>query len=129
MFSRCLICCIELAIIMATALECPNLLIAPISNHCGCTRIATKELLAYICAALGFKCLVIAIGSAIHEFKECAIAIHRKEFVPFATPNHLNNVPAGATKDCFELLNNLSVTAHWTIEALQVAVNNKGEVI
>ena len=114
---------------MATALERPNLLIAPISNHCCCARIATKEVFAHICAAFGLKGLVIAISCAVHEFKQCALAIHRKEFIPLAAPDHLDNVPAGATKDSFQLLNNLSVTAHWTIETLQVAVNNKGEVI
>ena len=56
----------EFAIIMATALEAPNLLIAPICYESSGAWIATEEMLAHISATFGFKCLVIAIGRAIH---------------------------------------------------------------
>ena len=129
MLGCCLISGIELAVIMATTLERPDLFIAPISNH-GCGAwVTTKEVFAHILAALGLKCLVVTIGGAVHQFKKRAITILSKQLVPFASPNYLHDVPTSASKDGFQLLDDLAVTANRTIKTLQVAVNNKGEIV
>ena len=89
----------EFAVIVATALKTPDLLIAPASDkRCG-ARIATKEVFANIGAAFGFECLVITIGGAVHQINKCAFAIVSKEFIPFATPYDLDDVPARAPEN------------------------------
>ena len=56
----------EFAVIVATALKTPDLLIALASyQRCG-TRITAEEVFANIGAAFSFKCLVITIGGAVH---------------------------------------------------------------
>ena len=84
---------------MSAALKRPNLLIAPVGNH-GCSAwIATKEVLAHVCATFCFKCLVITISSAIHQINECTFGVLSKKFIPFATPDNLDDIPTGAAKD------------------------------
>ena len=42
---------------------------------------------------------------------------------------HLDHVPAGAAEDRFELLDDLAVAAHRTVEPLQVAVDHEDQVV
>ena len=110
---------------MATALEVPNLIIGVVSNHRCSAWIAIEEVLANKCSAFSFKCLVIAIESGVHQIHKRTFAILCKKWIPTAAPYNLDDIPACATEDRFELLNNLAVTAHRTIEALQITVNDK----
>src|ERR1019366_4445533 len=114
---------------MATALESPDFFIAPVCNECCSARIATKKVLANIGTAFGFECLVITIGGAVHQIDEGAITISCKEFIPLAAPDDFDDIPTRATENRFEFLNNFAVTSDRTIEALQVAVDNKVEII
>ena len=49
--------------------------------------------------------------------------------VPFAAPHHLDDVPAGATEERLQLLDDLAVAAHRSVEALQVAVDDERQVV
>ncbi len=49
--------------------------------------------------------------------------------IPAAPPDHLDDVPTGAAEDGFELLDDLAVAAHRTVEALQVAVDDEDQVV
>ena len=46
-----------------------------------------------------------------------------------AAPDHLDHVPARAAEDRLELLDDLAVAAHRTVEALQVAVDDEDQVV
>ena len=99
-----LLCCSfisseEFAVIMSAALKSPNLLIAPVGNQCCGARIATKEVLANICATFGFKGLIITVGGAVHQINKCAIAIVSKKFIPLAAPDNLDHIPTCTTED------------------------------
>ena len=84
---------------MASTLETPDLLIAPASDQrCG-TWIATKEVLANISSTFSLKGLVITISSAIHQINKRAFAIVGKEFIPLATPDDLDDIPASTTEN------------------------------
>ena len=52
---------------MATSLEVPDIVIAPIRNHRCSPWIAPEEIIANVLAALGFESLEISIRSAIHQ--------------------------------------------------------------
>ena len=49
--------------------------------------------------------------------------------IPLAAPENLDDVPARAAEGGFEFLNDLAVAAHRAVEALQVAVDDKNQVV
>ena len=49
--------------------------------------------------------------------------------IPVVAPDDLDDVPAGAAEDAFELLNDLAVAAHRAVEPLQVAVDDEDQVV
>lgn len=44
-------------------------------------------------------------------------------------PDHLDHIPASAAEEPFELLHDLPVASHGTIEALQVAIHHPCQVV
>ena len=63
---------------MATALEVPNIVIAPICDHCCSPWIATKEVIADELSTLSFVGLEITIRCRVHEIYKRALRIHCK---------------------------------------------------
>src|SRR5205823_10735552 len=49
--------------------------------------------------------------------------------IPLAAPKHLNHIPTGAAERRLQFLNDLAVAAHWTVEALQVAVDDENQIV
>ena len=45
------------------------------------------------------------------------------------TPNHLDDIPACTSKITFELLNDFAVAAHGAIQTLQVAIDDKDQIV
>ena len=83
---------------MATALEIPNIVIAPISDHGSGARITSKEIITNKSTAFRLISLEIAIGSCVHQINQCALRIHRKKRIPLASPNNLDYIPTGTSK-------------------------------
>src|SRR4029079_18076419 len=73
--------------------------------------------------------LRLAVGRLVHAIHEKPVDVAREELVPLATPEDLDDVPAGATEDGLELLDDLPIAAHRSIEPLQIAVNDEREVV
>ena len=71
--------CIQFSVVVTTALEGPNLVVGPVSNHCCGAGIAAEEVLADICTRFGFVRLKIAVRSRVHEVAKCAIGVIEKE--------------------------------------------------
>ena len=84
---------------------------------------------AHIGAAFSLKCLIVTISGPVHQINESAIAIICEEFIPFASPYNLDDIPTCATEDRLKFLNDLAITADRSVEALQVAVDNKVKVV
>src|SRR5438270_13966824 len=93
------------------------------------TCIAAKEMLADVLAVGDDQTLRLAVRRLVHAVHERAIDVLREQLVPLAAPDHLDDVPAGAAEHGLELLNDLAVPAHGTIEPLQVAVHDEREVV
>ena len=110
---------------MASALEIPNIVIAPIGYHRSCSRIATEEVIAHKLSIFCLISLEISIWSLVHQINECTLVIHCKEWIPLATPDNFDDIPTCTRKESLKFLNDLSITAHRTIKALQVTINNK----
>src|SRR6185312_8373153 len=120
---------VDLAVVVAAALEAPQLVIGVVLHQFRDARVAAEEVLAHVGAALGLVGLVVAIRSDVHEVDERTLAVARQQAVPLATPDDLDDVPAGAAEEALELLDDLAVAANRPVEALQVAVDDEGEVV
>ena len=55
--------------------------------------------------------------------------VAREQAVPVGAPHQLDHVPAGAGEQRLELVDDAAVAAHRAVEALQVAVDDPGQVV
>ena len=88
-----------------------------------------EEALADVGAVLGGVGLELAVGRAVHLADQLLLVVVRQQPVPLAAPQDLDDVPAGAAEEALQLLDDLAVAAHRAVEALQVAVDDPGEVV
>ncbi len=120
---------VHLAVVVAAALELPDLVVGEPLDHRQGPRIAPEEVLADEAAGLGLVGLVVAVGRAVHEVAQGALVVLLEQGIPFAPPDDLDDVPARAAEEALELLDDLAVAAHRTVEALQVAVDHEVQVV
>src|SRR6266508_3905385 len=92
-------------------------------------RIGSEEMLADVRAVCDREALRLAVGRLVHLVHEHAVDVPCKQVVPLTSPDHLDDVPAGAAEDRLELLDDLAVAPHRTVQTLQVAVHDEGEVV
>ena len=112
------VCGIHLLWIMTTTAQVPNIIVAHLGHHFQGARIATKEMFAHISAIVGFEGLIVAVQGFHHDPAQCAVFVSCNQLIPVATPNEFDDVPTCATKLAFQLLNDLAVASHRTIQAL-----------
>ena len=120
---------VHLERIVATAVELPDLIVGPIGDHRRQLRVFAEEVLADIRAVLRLEVLVLAVDSLLHTLQQNPGRLTRNELVPAGTPQDFDDVPAGATEDRLELLDDLAVATHRSVEALQVAVDDEDQVV
>src|SRR5699024_8280294 len=111
------------------ALEVPDVVIAQVLDEPLGHRRAAEEVVADEPAGLGLERLVVTVEGLVHDAYELAGAVGVEQGVPFAAPQHLDDVPSGAGEGRLELLDDLAVAADRTVEALEVAVDDVGEVV
>src|SRR6266545_883992 len=92
-------------------------------------RIRSEEMLADVRAVGDRQTLRLAVGGLVHLVHEHAVDVAGEQVIPLASPDHLDDVPAGAAEHGLELLDDLPVTAYRAVESLQVAVHDEGEVV
>jgi hypothetical protein len=92
-------------------------------------RIAPEEVLTHVGAVLDGVLLVLPVHDLAEPLGEQAVGVPRLEVVPVAAPDHLDDVPPGPAEDGLELLDDLAVTPHGAIQALQVAVDHEDQVV
>ena len=114
---------------MPAAIETPDLVIRHIGYHRREFRVLAKKMLAGKRAALGFEILVFAIDAFFHPLAQQPLVVACQQRVPARTPDDLDHIPAGAEKRRFQFLDNLAITPDRSVESLQVAVNNKYQVV
>ena len=92
-------------------------------------RARTEEMFADVCAGLDDQLLVFAVDHFAHALDEKAFGVALENRIPLAAPQDFDDVPSGAAERRFELLNDLAVAAHGTVEALQIAVDDEDQVV
>ena len=115
--------------IRASASQRPDLVVGPVCNQSCCFGIFAEEVLAHIGTVLRLEVLVLAIDAFLHALAQFARGILRQQRVPTGTPQHLDDVPARATENTFQLLHYFAVAAHRSVEALEVAVDDEHQVV
>ena len=120
---------VDLVRIVTTAVEPPDVVVAHARHHFEQLRILAEKVLAHERAVIGLEVLVLAVDGVFHHAQQSAFVIASKQRIPVRTPDDLEHIPTGAAKSAFELLNDLAVAAHRTVEPLQIAVDDKNQVV
>ena len=110
---------------MAASLESPDLVVCHRLDEFRGSWIAPEEVFANESAVFSFVGLVVAVGSFVHQINKRAVGVASQQFVPFATPNNLDDIPASASEEALQFLNNFSVASNRTIKSLKVAVDDE----
>ena len=114
---------------MPTTLESINLGIRHVRDQRLDLRILLEEVQQIVGAILGTQRLILAIDRLGEALQQGVVGVPGKQRVPVRAPDHLDHIPASAGKQGFKFLNDLAVTAHRAIQTLQVAVDDKGQVV
>ena len=129
MLHRGLVCGVNLDRIVASKAHLGQLLIAQVLHHFEQTRIGAEEILPEVRATGDKIFLILPVRDLAHALHEQAIAILGDQRVPIAAPNDLDDVPASAAEIGFQLLNDFSVAAHRTVQALEIAIDDEDQVV
>ena len=92
-------------------------------------RILVEEMLEIVRAVLGAEGLVLPVNRRGETAQERMRPVAREERVPVRPPQDLDDMPAGAAEQPLQLLDDLPVAAHGAVKPLEVAVDDKGEVV
>src|SRR5688572_10752745 len=68
-----------------------------------------EEVLARIGAAKGLECLVLTVDGFHHHSAQLAIRILGEQWIPLASPDGLDVIPAGAAESALGFLDDLAV--------------------
>ena len=114
---------------MPAAAQSHEIIIGEVCDKLLQIGLRSKEVLANVGTARDDVFLELSVNGCIHLPNKVASGVLGEQVVPLATPDHLDHIPAGSTEEAFELLDDLAVAAHRSVEALQVAVDDPGEIV
>ena len=120
---------VELAVVVAAPPQPGQVVVGEVLDELAQARVGPEEVLADVGPAGDRVLLELAVDRLVHLGDEDAVGVAGQELVPLAAPDHLDHVPAGAAEDPLQLLDDLAVAAHRAVEALQVAVDDEGQVV
>ena len=120
---------VDLSGIMAAARHLPDFAIAHMSDHVFQLGIFAEEILADIGAVLRLVVLVFAVDAFLHAFAQDSGDVVGEQLIPTGPPQHLDDVPAGAAKIGLEFLHDLAIAPHRPVEPLQIAVDDKHQIV
>jgi len=129
MLSRGTVRGVDLAVIVAAAAQSGQLVVGEVLDQTAQSRVGPEEVLADVRAA-GYRVLLeLAVDGLVHLVDEQALDVAGQQVVPLTAPDHLDDVPAGAAEEALEFLDDLAVAAYRPVEALQVAIDDEGEIV
>ena len=119
----------DLAVVVATPAKLGEVVVGEVLDQPLEARVGPEEVLADVAATGDRELLELAIDRGVHLLDEHAVDVAGEELVPLPAPDDLDDVPAGAAEDRLELLDDLAVAANRAVEALEVAVDDEGQVV
>ena len=120
---------VDLARIVAAAVERPDLVVGHVRDQLEQLRVLAEEVLAHVGAVARLERLVLAVDGLLHAREQPPLGVAREQLVPARAPHDLDHVPARAAEHGLELLDDLAVAAHRPVEPLQVAVDDEDQVV
>ena len=121
--------CVDLAVIVAAALELPNFLVGHVLDEFLCLLVAVEEELAHVGTVVGAEGLEITIMRGVHQVDQGAVLVLFEQLIPFAAPDDLDHRPACSAEEGLQFLNDLGVATYRAVKALQIAVDHKRQVV
>ena len=106
-----------------------KLFVGVVLDHLEQPRIGAENVLANVGARFHGELLHLAVDHFAEPLDEQAFGIALEEGIPVRSPDNLDDVPARAAESGFEFLDDLSVAAHRTVQALQVAVDDENQIV
>ena len=119
----------DLVRVMPAAVETPDVVVGQARHHGAQLGILAEELLAGVGAALGLESLVFTVDAFQKALAQKTLAIELQERIPVRAPHHLDHVPARAAKQSLQLLDDIAVAPHRSVQTLQVAVDHEDQVV
>ena len=92
-------------------------------------RCLIKEVPLIVDTIIGAQSLILPIHGRRELTQQGVMAVTGKQRVPVGSPQHLDDVPARAGEQRLELLDDLAIAAHRAVEPLQVAVDDKNQIV
>jgi hypothetical protein len=120
---------VDLAVVVAAAAQLGQVVVAQVVDELAQPRVRPEEVLPDVRTAGDAELLELAVERVVHLLDEHAVDVAGQQLVPLAGPDDLDDVPAATAEDRLELLDDLAVAADRTVEALQVAVDDEGQVV
>ena len=120
---------VNLGGVVAAERQLLELLVGKMLDHVGQTRVRTPEVLAHIRTGFDGVLLILAVHNFAHALDEQPFMVLLEQVVPLRAPDRLDDIPASATEDGFQFLDDLTVAAHRTVEPLQIAVDDEDQVV
>ncbi len=120
---------VDLALVVAAAADAADLLVGEHRHDVRQLLVVLHPVLAHFLAAGDRVHLVVAVHGAFHALLQHAVRVDGEQRVPFAAPDDLDDVPAGAAEAALQLLDDFAVAAHRAVEPLQVAVDHQDQVV
>ncbi len=123
---------VDLARLVTTAGEVEaveDLVVAQQLRHLGQRRVLAEEVLADVGGAAGLVRLDLRVRYLAQPAYQRARGVELEQLVPGGAPQRLDDVPAGAAELGLQFLHDLEVGTDRAVQALQVAVDDEGEVV
>ena len=120
---------VDLAVVVAAAPELEDVVVGQVLDDLLEARIRAEEVVPDVVAARDRVLLELAVEGLVHLLDQHAVDIARQELVPLPAPHDLDDVPPGAAEQALQLLDHLAVAPHRPVEALEVAVDDEGQVV
>src|SRR5690606_8391601 len=86
-------------------------------------------MVAIVAPVLGGECLELSVDRIGKRSRQRSLGVADEQPVPIRTPNQLDDVPACTAEQRLKLINDTAVTAHRTVETLEIAVDHPHQVI
>ena len=119
----------QFARIVTTAVQGEDLLVGHVFDQSGGFRVTVEEVLTHVAAVTGLHGLIVTIHGLVHQLDQLAGSVFLQQLIPLATPDDLGDIPAGACKQTFQLVDDLAVADNRTVQTLQVAVDHEHQVV
>ena len=120
---------VDLFRIMSAPQQFAQLVVRHVLDQAEQFRMAAEEGAPNVIPRLDSQPLVFAVDHLRHALGQQAVLVALEQRIPVASPDHFDNVPAGATERGLQLLNDFAVAANRPIQALQVTVDDEDKVV